>query len=86
MKRIALCLLAAVVVLMMAETVSARPVAWRYYRRPVAWQYYRRPVAVSSRRPVVVYQPTRVVYTRQRPILGGTVVRSRPAYRRTVMW
>ena len=68
MKRIALYLLAAAVVLIASESVNAQMV-WRTYRRPM-----------------VVYQPTTVVYTRNRPILGGTVVRTRPAYRRTVVW
>lgn len=35
------------------------------------------------RPPMVVYQPRRV-YTRYRPILGGTVVRTRPGYHRGV--
>lgn len=39
------------------------------------------PVTVF-RPPVVMYQPTTVVTTRNRPILGGTVVRTRPGYRR----
>jgi hypothetical protein len=36
------------------------------------------------RPPVVMYQPTTVVTTRNRPILGGTVVRTRPGYRRVI--
>jgi hypothetical protein len=42
------------------------------------------PVHRVYRRPVVTYQPTTVVTTRHRPILGGTVVHSRPGYRRIV--
>ncbi|MGE3242066.1 MAG: hypothetical protein AB7G28_26025 [Pirellulales bacterium] len=41
------------------------------------------PVTVF-RPPVVMYQPTTVVTTRHRPILGGTVVRTRPGYRRVI--
>jgi hypothetical protein len=41
------------------------------------------PVTVF-RPPMVMYQPTQVVTTRNRPILGGTVVRTRPGYRRVV--
>jgi hypothetical protein len=36
------------------------------------------------RPPVVTYQPTTVITTRNRPILGGTVVRTRPGYRRVI--
>lgn len=42
------------------------------------------PVHRVYRRPVVSYQPTTIVTTRHRPILGGTVVHSRPGYRRIV--
>lgn len=42
------------------------------------------PVTRVYRPAVVMYQPTTVVYTRHRPILGGTVVRTRPGYRRVV--
>lgn len=43
------------------------------------------PVTRVYRPPVVVYEPTTIVYSRRRPILGGTVVRTRPGYRR-VIW
>jgi hypothetical protein len=42
-----------------------------------------RPVTVY-RPPLVTYQPTQVVTARNRPILGGTVIRTRPGYRRVV--
>jgi len=42
------------------------------------------PVTRVYRPATVVYQPTTVVTTRHRPILGGTVVRTRPGYRRVV--
>jgi hypothetical protein len=41
---------------------------------------------VVHRAPMVVYTPTTMVYTRHRPILGGTVVRTRPGVQRTVIW
>ncbi len=40
------------------------------------------PVTRIYRAPIVTYQPTRQVVTRQRPIVGGTVSRSRYGYRR----
>jgi hypothetical protein len=40
------------------------------------------PVTRVYRAPIVTYQPTRQVITRQRPIIGGTVSRSRYGYRR----
>jgi hypothetical protein len=43
------------------------------------------PVRRVYRRPVVTYHPTTVVTTRHRPILGGTVVHTRPGYKR-VIW
>lgn len=42
------------------------------------------PVTRVYRPVTVMYQPTTVVTTRNRPILGGTVVRTRPGYRRVV--
>lgn len=42
------------------------------------------PVTRVYRAPVVVYQPTREIVTRQRPILGGSVSRTRYGYRRVV--
>jgi len=78
MKRIVYCLITIMLVMFMAETVSARPWGRRYVRRPVV---------VYQRRPVVWYQPTRVVYTR--PVWGptwGPTWSSRPVYRRTVWW
>jgi hypothetical protein len=38
---------------------------------------------VVHRPPMVVYHPPRV-YTRHRPILGGTVVRTRPGHRQII--
>ncbi len=40
------------------------------------------PVTYVRRAPVVVYHPR--VYTRHRPILGGTVVRTRPGHRHII--
>lgn len=42
------------------------------------------PVVRVHRAPMVVYHPRRV-YARHRPILGGTVVHTRPGHHR-VMW
>ena len=42
-----------------------------------------RPVVYVHRSPMVVYHPRRV-YTRHRPILGGTVVHTRPGHHRVV--
>ena len=70
------------------------PVIWQQ-PAPVIWQQpsqivvQRPPVVVSQmpvasvyRAPIITYPPTRQVVTRQRPILGGTVVRSRTGYQR----
>jgi hypothetical protein len=77
MKCFALCLVAIVGTLLMAEAAPAWTVR-RYYH----------PVVVAPapvwRQPVVVYQPTTVVTTRNRPILGGTVTHARREYRRVV--
>ena len=40
------------------------------------------PVTRVYRAPIVTYQPVRYTYTRRRPILGGTVTRTRYGYRR----
>jgi hypothetical protein len=42
------------------------------------------PVTRVYRPVTVMYQPTTVVTTRNRPILGGTVVRTRPGVRRVI--
>jgi len=42
------------------------------------------PQPVTVFRPPVVYQPVPVMTVRNRPILGGTVVRTQPGYRRVV--
>lgn len=42
------------------------------------------PVTRVYRAPIVTYQPVRYTYTRRRPILGGTVTRTRYGYRRVV--
>lgn len=93
MKNLAFALLALVLVAGLAPTAEAQ---WgrRYYQpmwvspQPVV---VHRPVIVE-RAPVVVHRPARVTYhpttvvtTRRRPILGGTVVHSRPGYKR-VIW
>lgn len=86
MKRIVLCLIAIVGTLGMAEAVQAQ---WVRYYRPVYRRTYQpvyRQVAPVRRAPMVVYQPTTVVTTRNRPILGGTVSRAQRGYRRTVVW
>lgn len=82
MRRIVLFIVALFVVALSTQTSQAQ---WgrRYYRPVVVAPT---PVMRVDRRPVMVYQPTTVVYTRNRPILGGTVVRTRPGYRRTVVW
>ena len=42
------------------------------------------PVTRVYRAPIVKYQPTRQVVTRQRPFLGGSVSRATYGYRRVV--
>jgi hypothetical protein len=42
------------------------------------------PVTRVYRPVTVMYKPTTVVTTRNRPILGGTVVRTRPGVRRVI--
>jgi hypothetical protein len=78
MKRFAFCLFTIVGTLLMAEAAPAWTV--RRYYHPVVMAP--RPV---MRAPMVVYQPTTVVTTRHRPILGGTVTHARREYRR-VIW
>jgi hypothetical protein len=71
------------------------PVVWQQ-PAPMVWQQppqvfvpSRAPMVVSPmpvtrvyRTPIVTYQPTRQVVTRQRPFLGGSVSRSTYGYRR----
>lgn len=65
---------------------SASQAQWvRRYYQPV-FVPAPQPVMQVSRAPVVMYQPTTVVTTRHRPILGGTVTHVRPGYRRVVVW
>jgi len=80
MKRLAVSIVAAVIFVSLAETSSAQ----FFYRRTVVAPPP--PMVVANRGPMVVYQPTTAVYSRRRPILGGYSVRTRPAYRRTVVW
>lgn len=73
------------------------PVVWQQ-PAPMVWQQpsqvfvpSRAPMVVAPmpmtrvyRAPMVKYQPTRQVVTRQRPFLGGSVSRSTYGYRRVV--
>lgn len=79
MKRFALPLFALVIVAVLMHRADAQWVQRVYHPVWVAPQ----PVVVH-RAPVVVHRPP-VVYTRHRPILGGTVVRTRPGGR-YVVW
>lgn len=79
MKRVAIAFAVAVILAFLTEAASAQFL----YRRTVVAPP---PPVVVHRGPAVVYQPTTVVYSRRRPILGGYSVRTRPAYRRTVVW
>jgi hypothetical protein len=86
MKRVAISIVALMMLTLFTDSADAQW-ARRYYRR------YYRPVLVAPqpmmrvhRRPTVVYQPTTVVYSRRRPILGGYSVRTRPGFQRTVVW
>jgi hypothetical protein len=83
MKRIALCLIAIVGTLGMADAAQAQ---WVRYYRPVYRRVYRPVYRPVMRSPRVVYQPTTVFTTRNRPFLGGTVTRPQRVYRRTVVW
>ncbi|MEZ6073481.1 MAG: hypothetical protein R3C10_25200 [Pirellulales bacterium] len=99
MKRFAVSLFTIVALASMAQSAQAQWVR-RYYYRPMfaapapviapapvftpAPVIAPAPVARVYRAPVVMYKPTTVTYTRHRPILGGTVTRTRPAYRRVV--
>jgi hypothetical protein len=81
MKRFALCLCAIVGLLLTADAAQAQWV--RHYHLPTA-VVAPPPVTRVYRAPMVVYQPTTVVTTRHRPILGGTVTRAHHGYRRMV--
>lgn len=83
MKRLVLIQFTFVAALLIAGTAQAQWV--RRYYHPV-FVPAPQPVVRVSRAPIVVYQPTTVVTTRQRPILGGTVTHARPGYRRVVVW
>jgi hypothetical protein len=82
MKKFAISVVTIVLVALLSQTADAQWVR-RYYRPVVVAP---RPVTRVYRAPTIVYQPTAVVYARRRPILGGTVVRTRPGYRRAVVW
>jgi hypothetical protein len=83
MKRFAILIAVAIVVLLFSAHAAEAQWVRRYYQPVFVTP---QPVTRVYRRPVVMYQPTTVVYSRRRPILGGTVVHTRPAYRRTVVW
>jgi hypothetical protein len=79
MKRIAICLIALALATIVTQRAEAQWATRVYHPVWVAPQ-----PAVVHRAPVVVQRPP-VVYTRHRPILGGTVVRTRPGGR-YVVW
>lgn len=79
MKRFAAIGLAFVLVVALAPQARSQWVTRAYHPVWIAPQ----PVVVH-RAPAVVYRPP-VTYMRHRPILGGTVVRTRPGYRH-VIW
>ncbi len=88
MKRFALSIFAVMALFVLAPEAKAQ---WVQTYRPVYRRVYQPmfvapPVTRVYRAPMVVYQPSTVVYSRRRPILGGTVVNTRPTYRRTVIW
>jgi hypothetical protein len=83
MKRFVLIQFTIIAVLLITNAAQAQWV--RRYYHPV-FVPAPQPVMRVSRAPVVVYQPTTVVTTRHRPILGGTVTHARPGYRRVVVW
>ncbi len=102
MKQFALSIFACMALFVLAPEANAqwvrtyRPVYRRVYQpmfvAPPVTRVYRAPTFVAPpvtrvyRAPMVVYQPSTIVYSRNRPILGGTVVNTRPAYRRSVIW
>jgi hypothetical protein len=69
-------------VLMFSTAPPTAEAQWGY--RPVV--VAPRPAMRVDRQPTVFYQPTTVVYSRRRPILGGYSVRTRPGVQRTVVW
>ena len=79
MKRLALSVAVCAMVWFFSQAAEAQ---WLYRPVMVAPQ----PAPVMVRQPMVVYQPTTVVYQRRRPILGGYSVRTRPGVQRTVVW
>lgn len=79
MKRFATLILT---VLMFSSLFSSAEAQWVY--RPV--MVAPRPAVRVYRQPTVIYQPTTVVYSRRRPVLGGYSVRTRPGFQRTVVW
>ena len=76
----------------LALSVAVCAMVWFFSQAAEAQWVYRpvmvapRPAPVMVRQPMVVYQPTTVVYQRRRPILGGYSVRTRPGVQRTVVW
>lgn len=83
MKRLVLMQIALVGSLLITDAAQAQWVR-RYYHPLVVPAP--QPVMRVSRAPVVVYQPTTVVTTRHRPILGGTVTHTQRGYQRVVVW
>lgn len=89
-------ILTTVALVTIAACTSHAQAQWVRHYQPVFVQpqpvfVQPRPVVVSPapvhrvyRRPVVTYHPTTIVTARHRPILGGTVVHTRPGYRRVV--
>jgi hypothetical protein len=82
MKRFLISVVAVVMGALLAQEAEAQWVR-RYYQPMFVSPP---PVTRVYRAPIVTYQPSTVVYTRRRPILGGTVVRTLPGYRRSVVW
>ncbi len=79
-------LLAALLTISIAQSAHAQWATQWHAPVVVAPQpvFVHHPVTHVHRAPVVVYHPRRV-YARHRPILGGTVVRTRPGHRQ-VIW
>jgi hypothetical protein len=60
------------------------PVVWQQPSQVFVPSRTAMPVTRVYRAPIVKYQPTRQVVTRQRPFLGGSVSRATYGYRRVV--
>lgn len=83
MRRFALLVPVIIGMLVVSNAAQAQWVR-RYYRPAVV--VAPQPVMRVSSAPVVMYRPTTIVTTRQRPILGGTVTHVRRGYQRSVVW